>query len=79
MPKEPYRSSETRETFRQYGVGYIELPGTVRVESRLSESDPAKLHIGQEMELAVYVHRIEADGTEVMNYAFRPVSAETRK
>jgi len=79
MPKEPYRSFETRETFRQYGVGYIELPGALRVESRLTENDPAKLRIGQEMELALYVHRIEADGTEVMNYAFKPVGVETRK
>jgi uncharacterized OB-fold protein len=79
MPKEPYRSSETRETFRQYGVGYIELPGALRVESRLTENDPAKLHIGLEMELAVYVHRVEADGTEVMNYAFKPVGVESRK
>jgi hypothetical protein len=25
------------------------------------------------MEFVVYVHRTEPDGTEVMNYAFRPV------
>lgn len=79
LPKEPYRSSETQETFRPYGVGYIELPGTLRVESRLTENDPAKLRIGLEMELAVYVHRIDADGTEVMNYAFRPVDVEARQ
>jgi uncharacterized OB-fold protein len=79
MPKEPYHSSETPETFRQYGVGYVELPGAVRVESRLTENDPAKLRIGQEMELVVYVHRTEADGTEIMNYAFKPVTAEARK
>ena len=76
MPKEPYRSSETRETFRPYGVGYIELPGALRVESRLTENDPAKLRIGQEMELAIYVHRIESDDTEVMSYAFKPVGVE---
>lgn len=79
MPKEPYHSSETRESFRQYGVGYIELPGTVRVESRLTENDPAKLRIGQEMELVIYVHRTEADGTAVMNYAFKPVGATEGK
>jgi len=79
MPKEPYRSSETSETFRPYGVGYIELPGALRIESRLTESDPAKLRIGQAMELAVYVHRIEADGTEVMNYAFKPLDVESRQ
>src|SRR5512134_3532163 len=51
MPKSPYRSSETQDTFRQYGVGYVELPGALRIESRLTENDPAKLHVGQEMEL----------------------------
>lgn len=79
MPKEPYSSSETVESFRQYGVGYIELPGTVRVEARLTENDPAKLRIGQEMELVVYVHRVDADGTQVMNYAFKPVATEDRQ
>lgn len=79
MPKEPYHSSETQETFRPYGVGYVELPGALRVESRLTENDPGKLRIGQEVELIVYVHRTEADGTRVMNYAFQPVAAEARK
>jgi len=79
MPKEPYRSSETAQTFRQYGLGYVELPGALRVESRLTENDPAKLRIGQEMELVVYVHRTDPDGTEVMNYAFQPVPSEARK
>lgn len=78
MPKTPYRTSETAQTFRQYGVGYIELPGSLRVESRLTENDSSKLHLGQEMELVVYVHRTEEDGTEVMNYAFRPVAVEKR-
>ena len=27
MPKEPYNSGETMETFKPYGVGYVELPG----------------------------------------------------
>lgn len=73
MPKPPYRSSEIESTFKPYGVGYVELPGALRVETRLTESDPEKLRIGAEMEFLVYVHRIEEDGTAVMNYAFRPV------
>ena len=71
-------SSETTATFRPYGVGYVELPGALRVETRLAENDPAKLRIGQEMEFVIYVHRTEPDGTEVMNYAFRPVIREDR-
>jgi uncharacterized OB-fold protein len=41
------------EAFEPYGVGYVELPGEVRVEARLTESDPAKLEIGMEMELTL--------------------------
>ena len=40
MPKSPYASGETMETFQPYGVGYLELPGGVRVEGRLTENDP---------------------------------------
>jgi uncharacterized protein len=76
MPKTPYHSSETPQTFRPYGVGYVELPGALRVETRLTENDPAKLHTGQDMELVIYVHRTDPDGTEIMNYAFRPASSE---
>jgi hypothetical protein len=57
----------------------VDDPALHAVESRLTEANPAKLHIGLEMELAVYVHRVEADGTEVMNYAFKPVGVESRK
>ena len=53
------------EEFKPYGVGYIELPGEVRVEARLTESDPSKLEIGMEMELTLI-----GDAT----FAFRPVS-----
>ena len=73
MPKSPYRSSETEQTFEPFGLGYIELPGAVRVESRLLENDPAKLSIGAEMELVLYTHRVEPDGTRILNYAFTAV------
>jgi uncharacterized OB-fold protein len=78
MPKTPYCSSETPQTFQPYGIGYVELPGALRIESRLTVNDPAKLHVGKAMELVFYVHRTEADGTEVINYAFSPVAAEAR-
>ena len=73
MLKAPYHSSETEATFRPYGVGYVELPGALRVETRLTENDPAKLRIGAEMQLIFYTHRTEADGTDIINYAFAPV------
>ena len=63
------RGDEDQE-FEPYGVGYVELPGEVRVEARLTESDPARLRIGMPMELTL----IPAPGREeVMTFAFRPV------
>ena len=73
MPKRPYNSGETEETFKPYGVGYVELPDCIRVEGRLTENDPDKLEIGMEMELVVAPYRTEDDGTEVIGFAFRPV------
>ena len=73
MPKEPYHGNETEQTFKPFGVGYVELPGALRVEARLTENDPAKLKIGSAMELTFYTHRTERDGTAVINYAFAPV------
>ena len=73
MPKEPYNSGETPATFRPFGVGYVELPGAVCVEARLTESDPQKLHIGMPMEAVFLPYRRDDDGTEIINFAFRPV------
>ncbi len=70
LPKEPYASGETAETFTPYGVGLVQLGDEVRVEGRLTESDPEKLEIGMGMRLAIVPFRVEADGTEVMTYAF---------
>jgi uncharacterized OB-fold protein len=72
LPKEPYAGGETAETFRPYGVGIVELGDEVRVEARLTEADPAVLKIGMDMELVVVPFRADADGTEIVTYAFRP-------
>jgi len=67
----PYAGSP--DDFEPYGVGYVELPGEIRVEARLTESDPERLHIGMPMELVL----IPAPGLEgVLTYAFRPVGEE---
>lgn len=73
MPKTPYRSNETAETFTPYGVGYLELPGGVRVEGRLTENDPDKLRIGMEMDVVFLPFRKEENGDEVINFFFKPV------
>jgi uncharacterized OB-fold protein len=74
MPKSPYHSDETPETFTPYGVGYLELPGGVRVEGRLTENDPEKLHIGMTMDVIFDKWRTEDNGDEVISFFFRPVA-----
>jgi uncharacterized OB-fold protein len=76
MPKPPYRSAESAETFLPFGIGYVELPGALRIETRLVENDPERLEIGSEMELMFYEHCRDSDGTAVINYAFRAVERQ---
>ncbi|MFC1895829.1 Zn-ribbon domain-containing OB-fold protein [Thermodesulfobacteriota bacterium] len=74
LPKSPpYAGPENEETFVPYGVGYVELPGEVRVESRLTENDPDKLKIGMEMELVIQKFIEDEEGNDVMAYFFKPV------
>jgi uncharacterized OB-fold protein len=72
LPKEPYASGETQETFRPFAVGLVQLGDEVRVEGRLTVSDPEQISFGMELELEIFPFRTESDGTEVMSYAFRP-------
>ena len=74
MPKPPYNSGETPETFKPYGVGYLELPGGVRVEGRLTENDPQKLRVGMEMDVVFDTWRTEQNGDEVIGFFFRPIT-----
>jgi uncharacterized OB-fold protein len=71
-PPPPYAGPAGKE-FVPFGVGYVELAGEVKVESRLTESDPAKLANGMEMELVVVPFRTDDDGHEVVTFAFAPV------
>jgi len=66
-PKPPYRG---REPFTPYGVGYVDL-GPVIVEARLTENDPARLHVGDTMELTLVPAFDDADGP-VSTFAFAP-------
>jgi uncharacterized protein len=72
-PAPPY-TGPTGKHFVPFGVGYVELPGEVKVETRLTESDPDVLTIGMEMELTLVPFRTDADGNEVVTFAFRPVA-----
>lgn len=74
-PKAPPYAGEV-ERFTPFGVGYVELPGQVKVEARLTEADPDRLRIGMEMELTIVPLNHDEDGNEIVTYAFRPVAAE---
>ena len=53
--------------FEPYAVGYVELPGEVRVEARLTEAE--ELEIGMPMQLTL----IPAPGDSgALTFAFRP-------
>ena len=72
-PKAPPYLPGGVEEFEPYGVGYIELPGEVRVEARLTESDPERLWIGMPMELTL----IPVPGApDKLTYAFRAAAEE---
>ena len=75
QPKEPYIGPEP---FEPYGVGYIDLDGEVLVEARLTTADADELEIGQPMEVVVVPFTTQADGTDVVTFAFRPCSGETQ-
>ena len=88
-PKSPPYAVDDPDAFEPYGVGYVELPGEVRVEARLTEADPDRLRIGMPMELTLVPAPGGAGGgcqggrppvastaRGVVTYAFRPVEAE---
>ena len=76
-PSPPYDGADTAATFQSYALGYVELPGEVMVEARLTEPDPARLAIGQPMRLAIVPYSVSADGTQVMTFAFAPAGEES--
>jgi len=75
MPKAPYLTDETPETFRPYGVGYVELACGIKVESRLHENSANSLRIGLPMELEIVPVRIDENGSQLMTFQFRSAEA----
>lgn len=69
-PSPPYLGP-TGDAFVPYGVGYVDLGGEVRVETRLTAMKG--LRSGMEMELVLVPFRTDGDGNEVLTFAFRPV------
>lgn len=68
-PKEPYDGPA-----EPFGVGYVDL-GEVLVEGRLTQNDAAALSIGMGMRSVPQVYTTDADGTDVVTFAFEPTGA----
>jgi uncharacterized OB-fold protein len=76
-PSPPY-AGPTGEAFVPFGVGYVALGDEVKVETRLTETDPDALTPGADMELVIVPFRSgggEDGADEVVTFAFRPVGA----
>ena len=71
-PSPPYTGPETVETFARYYVGFVELEGELRIESRLVGFGEEPPHIGQRVETVLVPFRTDEEGREVMTYAFAP-------
>jgi uncharacterized OB-fold protein len=61
-----------REPFAPFAIGYVELPGALIVESRLTDLAFDELHIGMTMTLTALPLYTDPDGTQVLTYAFCP-------
>lgn len=72
--KSPPYAGPAGADFEPFGVGYVELPGQVKVEARLTEHDASKLQVGMPMELVVVPFGRDDDGNETVTFAFAPVT-----
>lgn len=56
-----------------YGLGFVELPEGVRVETLFTDCDPEDLKIGMEVELVIEKLYDDDEGNELISYKFRPI------
>lgn len=74
QPKAPYNGGEAEHEFRPYGVGYVEMPSGVKVETRLTIADPARLAIGMPLALTLLPYRQVTGEEWIYTYAFAPAA-----
>lgn len=68
----PYAGPGDDQHFDPYYVGYVELPGELRVEARLDGFDDRCPAIGDVVELVVVPFGQNDDGDTIVTYAFAP-------
>jgi uncharacterized OB-fold protein len=76
-PKSPPYAATDPDAFEPYGVGYVELPDEVRVETLLTIADPDRLRIGMPMELTL-IPAPGHDSEDTVTYAFAPTEHRER-
>ena len=57
-----------------FGFGVVELPEGLRVITRITEPDPARLEFAMPMRLVAAPLHTDEDGTQVVTYAFAPTT-----
>src|SRR5215469_15432495 len=73
FPPGPPYAGLTGAAFTPFGVGLVQLGNVIRVEGRLTESDPAKLKFGMDVELTMVPFTSDDEGNEIVTFAFAPV------
>ncbi len=69
----PYIGNVDPAAFEPYGVGYVELPGQVKVEARLTLNDPNRLRIGMPMRMVMETLGHDENGNAIVTFAFAPI------
>ena len=73
-PAVDYMEDPSGASFVPFGVGLVQLGDVVKVEARLTENDPEKLDFGMPVELRIVPFYTNADGEEIVTFAFAPTS-----
>jgi uncharacterized OB-fold protein len=71
-PEGYYLGPESEAEFVPYALGYVELPGHCKVETRLVGDD---FDFDAEMELVIVPFRRDEEGNELMTFAFKRAGA----
>ncbi|KVF79341.1 DNA-binding protein [Burkholderia sp. FL-7-2-10-S1-D7] len=78
LPKAPYNSGEIEADFKPYGVGYIEMPSGIKIESRLSVADADKLKIGASMAMSLETYGKTSEGASLVTFVFSPAESDIK-
>lgn len=70
QPKAPFDGADPGSSFHPYGVGYVEMPCGLKVETRLAGKADLRFAIGQPMRLILQPYRRGQAGVPVLTYAF---------